>query len=186
MGLSLFRENMHMRAHYEDYHGIFKIQAKLKEHLLSSPGRPAVVLCIGTDRSTGDSLGPLTGTKLSQRHIPGLNILGTLDSPIHAENLVETLAKVTELYGDPYIIALDACLGRLDSIGYITLEDGPLKPGSAVKKKLPAVGDIHLTGIVNVNGFMEYMVLQNTRLDIVWKLSDSLCSIMAKTFLSLQ
>ncbi len=108
-----------------------------------------------------------------------------MDNPIHAENLVETIAKVTELYGNPYIIALDACLGRLDSIGYITLEEGPLKPGSAVKKKLPAVGDIHLTGIVNVNGFMEYMVLQNTRLDIVWKLSDSLCSIMTRTFISL-
>src|SRR5699024_6320300 len=28
---------------------------------------PIIVLCIGTDRSTGDSLGPLTGTLLSNK-----------------------------------------------------------------------------------------------------------------------
>lgn len=140
MALSLFRENIHLRAHYEDRDGLLKIQTKLRQHLILSSNRPAVVLCIGTDRSTGDSLGPLTGTKLSQRHISGLNVLGTLDHPIHAENLVETLAKVNDIYCNPYIIALDACLGRLDSIGYITLEERPLKPGSAVKKNCRKLG----------------------------------------------
>ena len=30
------------------------------------PGQPIVVMCIGSDRSTGDSLGPLVGYKLSK------------------------------------------------------------------------------------------------------------------------
>lgn len=44
--------------------------------------------------------------------------------------------------------------------------------GAGVNKQLPPVGDIHLTGIVNVGGFMEYFVLQNTRLSLVMRLSD--------------
>ena len=47
-----------------------------------------------------------------------------------------------------------------------------MKPGAGVNKDLPPVGDIHLTGIVNVGGFMEYFVLQNTRLSIVFHMAD--------------
>jgi hypothetical protein len=44
LALSLFRENMHMRAHYEDYNAILKLHNKLKEHLILSSERTAVVL----------------------------------------------------------------------------------------------------------------------------------------------
>jgi len=42
-----------------------------------------VILCIGTDRSTGDSLGPLVGHKLKPyiNHYEHIHILGTLDNP---------------------------------------------------------------------------------------------------------
>lgn len=41
-----------------------QIQAILTSSLRKAAGRPLVTVCIGTDRSTGDSLGPLVGTKL--------------------------------------------------------------------------------------------------------------------------
>ena len=44
-------------------------------------------LCIGTDRSTGDSLGPLVGHKLRRRSLRGAAVIGTLDKPVHAMNL---------------------------------------------------------------------------------------------------
>lgn len=179
--LSLFSENEYIRAHYTDHHGISKLQIKLNEYILAAKGRRIVLLCIGTDRSTGDSLGPLTGTKLTEKSIPGLTVIGTLEQPVHAENLQSTLDLIHKDYNNPYIIALDACLGRLDSIGYITLAEGPLKPGTAVKKELPEVGEIHLTGIVNINGFMQYMVLQNTRLNIVWQMSNAICNLFSWT-----
>ncbi|MFY9218842.1 MAG: DUF1256 domain-containing protein, partial [Tepidanaerobacteraceae bacterium] len=49
---------------------------------------------------------------------------------------------------------------------------GSLKPGAGVNKKLPPVGNFHITGVVNVGGFMEYLVLQNTRLFTVMKMVD--------------
>jgi len=140
------------------------------------PGTPIVVICIGTDRSTGDSLGPLVGTALSRFHSPLFHLYGTLEEPVHAVNLEETLASIQQKFSNPFIIGIDACLGHSTSVGCIQVVNGPLRPGAGVNKQLPPVGDIHLTGIVNVGGFMEYFVLQNTRLSLVMRLSDIIAS----------
>ncbi|MNI74428.1 hypothetical protein D3C76_1435500 [compost metagenome] len=47
-------------------------------------------------------------------------------------------------------------------------------PGLAVNKDLPAVGDLSITGIVNISGNFEFMVLQNTRLFTVMTLADTI------------
>ncbi len=132
-----------------------------------------VILCIGTDRSTGDSLGPLTGTKLRSFN-PYPHIYGTLDEPIHASNLKDSICSIQENITNPFIIAVDACLGRLENVGCVSLGKGSLKPGAAVHKDLPSVGDAYITGIVNVSGFMEHLVLQSTRLNLVMKMSDTI------------
>ncbi|MDO7906170.1 spore protease YyaC [Paenibacillus sp. JX-17] len=134
--------------------------------------RHVVIVCIGTDRSTGDCLGPLVGTALAKYNSPLFHLYGTLDQPVHAMNLQDTLNEIHAKYQDPYVIGIDACLGQSASVGCIQVAGGPLKPGAGVHKELPTVGDIHLTGIVNVGGFMEYFVLQNTRLSLVMRLSD--------------
>lgn len=135
-------------------------------------GNPLVLLCIGTDRSTGDCLGPLVGTKLSATPQDIFIVHGTLEHPVHATNLQEKLEEINNVYHDPVIIAVDASLGSPESVGYITIGDGALRPGAGVHKNLPPVGEIHVTGIVNVGGFMEYMVLQNTRLNLVMRMAE--------------
>lgn len=143
-----------------------------------SAGRPVVVVCIGTDRSTGDSLGPLIGTSLSKHQSPHFSLYGTLEEPVHAMNLEDTLLQINRTHRKPFIIGIDACLGQVASIGSIHVGTGPVRPGAGVNKELPPVGDIHITGIVNVGGFMEYFVLQNTRLHLVMKMADIIsCSL---------
>lgn len=134
------------------------------------PFRPIVVVCVGTDRSTGDALGPLVGSALTK--CSALPIYGTLDEPVHAVNLAERLDAIAHDHRNPYIIAIDACLGQLSSVGSIQAGEGPVKPGAGVNKELPPVGDYHITGIVNVGGFMEYFVLQNTRLSLVVNMAE--------------
>lgn len=133
--------------------------------------REIVLVCIGTDRSTGDALGPLVGSYLLDQPIPGCTILGTLDNPVHATNLADTMDWVSRNYQDPFVLAVDACLGRVESVGYLSVGSGSLKPGAAVNKTLPEVGQVYVTGIVNVGGFMEYLVLQNTRLSLVYRMA---------------
>ncbi|WP_064092093.1 spore protease YyaC [Rossellomorea aquimaris] len=136
--------------------------------------KPIVFVCIGTDRSTGDSLGPLVGTLLEEQAVKPFHVYGTLDEPIHAVNLEEKLFEISKKHVNPFIVGVDACLGRLKSVGAIQICEGPLKPGAGVNKELPEVGQIHLTGIVNVSGFMEFFVLQNTRLNLVMKMAKTI------------
>ncbi|WP_099192004.1 spore protease YyaC [Tepidibacter mesophilus] len=133
-----------------------------------------IILCIGTDRCTGDSLGPLIGYKLQNKinKYKEIYIHGTLEEPVHAKNLDDTIEYINKNYENPFIIAIDACLGASDRIGCIKVSNGALRPGAGVNKKLPSVGDINILGIVNVAGFMEFMVLQNTRLQLIMKMSD--------------
>src|SRR5690348_6472051 len=106
-----------------------------------------VVVCIGTDRSTGDSYAPLIGSMLRKSKIP---VYGTIDEPVHAVNLRESINKIIEKHNNPYIIAVDACLGMFDHVGQIHVDDEPLRPGAGVNKDLGEVGNCSVKGIVNV------------------------------------
>jgi len=132
-----------------------------------------VILCIGTDRSTGDCLGPLVGDKLTKNfNLKGVNIYGTLENPVHAKNLDDYIDLIYKRHFDPYILAIDASLGKVENIGKINLYEGPIFPGAGVNKKLSPIGNLSITGIVNMSGFMEYLILQNTRLSLVMKMAD--------------
>lgn len=135
-----------------------------------------VFVCIGTDRSTGDSLGPIIGHKLKNMKYGNVYVYGDLDTPVHAKNLCETTSLILSKYKKPFIIAIDACLGKMDHVGHITVGRGPLKPGSAVNKDLEPIGNMHITGIVNFSGFMDFLILQNTRLGTVMKIADIIAS----------
>ena len=135
------------------------------------PSKDIVVACIGTDRSTGDAFGPLVGSMLLDQTLETFHIYGTLEDPLHALNLKERLAAIRKNHPNPYILAIDACLGKSSSVGSVVLGKGSLHPGSALKKDLPPVGQLHISGMVNVSGFMEHVVLQNTRLHVVMQMA---------------
>lgn len=152
-----------------------KIADQLFTSLPLDQNIPIIIVCIGTDRSTGDSLGPLIGTNLKEKDLPkNFHVYGTLEHPVHALNLEEKLAQIHHQHEKAYILAIDACLGKPQNVGSIYVKNGPLQPGAAVQKKLPAVGNIHITGIVNISGFMEFFVLQNTRLYLVMQLAKTI------------
>ena len=143
---------------------------------MTATGKDGVMfLCIGTDRSTGDSLGPLIGHKLRGRRLAGAAVIGTLDKPVHAMNL-DLYARYIKLhYPDYVVVAIDASVGSPDHVGYATLGRGALQPGLGVSKNLEAVGDISITGIVGGAGSRDPVMLQSVRLSIVMKMADCIC-----------
>ncbi|WP_078432197.1 MULTISPECIES: spore protease YyaC [Metabacillus] len=159
------------RIHYEDERATSLLTNMLIEHLPKLFYKPIVIICIGTDRSTGDCLGPLIGTSI-KKELSHFHVYGTLKDPVHAVNLEETIQYIKEKHRNPFIIAIDACLGRFKSVGYMEVAKGSIKPGAGVNKELPEVGDMHITGIVNISGYMEFLVLQNTRLHLVMSMAD--------------
>ncbi len=161
------------RVHIADPRAALALGGRLADGLagLGYPARQVVVLCVGSDRSTGDALGPLTGSRLQELGLPGLVVRGTLEEPVHASNLEAVLEEVAARHSGLPLLAVDACLGAPEAVGTINLGPGPLRPGAGVHKRLPEVGDLSLTGVVNVGGFMEYFVLQNTRLSLVVRMA---------------
>ncbi|TYP57424.1 spore protease YyaC [Thermosediminibacter litoriperuensis] len=165
-----------LRVHIDSPHAVETIARGFVKILAETyyPPSPVVFLCIGTDRSTGDSLGPLVGNRLKEKSFPNARVLGCLAEPVHAGNLQKVIQEIYSLYREPYIIAVDASLGRSENIGTVKIGKGPIKPGAGVNKDLPPVGRLHITGIVNVGGFMEFFVLQNTRLFLVMRMAETI------------
>lgn len=143
-----------------------------------------VILCIGTDRATGDCLGPLVGERLKNIN-SNIIVIGDLKSPIHALNISSTIENIYRNIENPFVIAVDAALGNVNHIGYITLSREPIAPGKGVNKKLPAIGDISITGIVNIAGRGGQKLLQNTRLSMVMDLADCIAFAISNACLEL-
>ncbi|MFF2483588.1 spore protease YyaC [Paenibacillus sp. NPDC058071] len=180
-----FTKDVPFKVPYNETNAVGQLVAKLSLMLDElSGGRPIVIVCVGTDRSTGDSLGPIIGTTLAKYNSPHFSLYGTLEEPVHAMNLEDTLLDINRTHRKPFIIGIDACLGQVSSIGSIQIGYGPVRPGAGVNKELPPVGDMHITGIVNVGGFMEYFVLQNTRLHLVMKMADLIANSLFSAILN--
>ncbi|MDS9471841.1 spore protease YyaC [Sporosarcina pasteurii] len=158
------------RIHYKETGVVWKLS---NVFLQSIPFQyeNIVFLCIGTDRSTGDALGPLTGSHLSELKTFPFPVIGTLETPLHALNLEQQIEELQNNNPEAFIVAIDACLGKGTSIGQFLFQHEPLKPGQAVGKTLPLVGDVSIKGVVNVAGFMEHSVLQSTRLHLPYEMS---------------
>jgi len=154
--------------------------ARLLQEIDPGQSRPLVLVSIGTDRLTGDSLGPLVGSR-ARELAPGLPVYGTLEEPVHAINLADKIKEINQVYRAPLVLAVDACLGQAHNVGTVSIGRGALYPGTGVHKDLPPVGEIFISGVVNVGGFLEYLVLQNTRLCLVMQIADCIARSLMLT-----
>ena len=111
-----------------------------------------VFICIGTPLIPGDSLGPMIGDSLKRYSMKNVSIYGTKEEPIHALNLKERLSEIKKKHPDAFFIAIDASFGTRIHLGNICIHHGPLFPGAGVKKELPPIGNLSITGIVCANG----------------------------------
>ncbi|WP_052343828.1 spore protease YyaC [Bacillus massiliigorillae] len=149
-----------------------RIAEKLTELNMPVVNKEIVIMCIGSDRATGDSLGPLVGTLLNKVTNFPYKVYGTLFEPIHAINLDDVYKEIITNHMNAYILAIDACLGQKKNVGKVIVQAGPIKPGAGVQKELTPVGHAHIKGIVNISGFMDYLVIQSTRLHDVFMMAE--------------
>jgi len=161
-------------CHFEDSACFSHIKNMVYTHFINMNPlfeKDIVYICIGTDRATGDCLGPMVGTRLQSTSLHP-HVYGTLEQPVHAANLLDFIRQIAGRYKNPLTVAIDASLGNSSRIGFINVKKGGLKPGTALNKDLPEVGDFHISGVVNVGGYLEQMVLQNTRLFLVYRMAE--------------
>lgn len=136
-------------------------------------GETVTFLCIGTDRSTGDALGPLVGSRLKQYGFT--DVVGCLQYPCDADNLER---RTEEIAKNHIVVAIDACLGSPASVGLYLVSGHPLVPAKSVGGNLPPVGHYSVAAVVNVNGPKPYWTLQVTSLYQVMLMAEEVaCSI---------
>jgi putative sporulation protein YyaC len=134
-------------------------------------------VCIGTDRSSGDSLGPLVGTMLKEQGFP--HVIGTMTEPCDADHLVSYLECIPQ---DHHVIAIDACLGQHGSTGMFLIAREPLTPARSVGLSLPSVGHYSVAAIVNERSPKPYWTLQMTSLHLVMTMAAHIANAAAYEF----
>lgn len=158
---------------------IERMANRLQDVLLKTE-QEVVILCVGSDRSTGDALGPFVGSMLVEKNIP-FPVYGTLEEPVHALNLKNVIKEIHQQYTNPFILGVDACLGDEKNIGMVLLEEGPFIPGNAVHKNLPSIGNYHIKAIVNyLYPFAPIQSLNSTRLLTVKRLAEIIVEIIVR------
>lgn len=135
---------------------------------------PPVFLCIGSNRVTGDSLGPMVGSSLKKKYQKSIPVYGTLEMPVHALNLESAVCRIRREWQNHPVIAVDASFGSRQHLGYITAGKGSLHPGAGVDKSLLEVGDFFVTGIVAAFTPFSHLALQTMRPSSVIPLAASI------------
>ncbi|ASA24165.1 spore protease YyaC [Paenibacillus donghaensis] len=154
-----------------------ELEGFFREIAVLHPPQEITFLCIGTDRSTGDALGPLTGTRLLQYGFP--HVTGTLSCPCDADNLLACIAAIPV---GQTIVAIDACLGPPVALGYYFTSHSALRPAQSVGGSFPAVGHYSLAAIVDINGPKPYRTLQTTPLGRVMMMAEAIAAAAAAGF----
>ena len=139
-----------------------------------------VVVCIGSDLAIGDSLGPITGSMLKYKTQGlGVFIYGTLSAPITAKEIKYLRTFLKETHAGSQVIAIDAAVGAEGDIGLLKLSNYPLSPGAGANKKLGTIGDISVMGIVAEKSVANYGLLNSTRLNLVYTMSEIVSDALA-------
>ena len=135
--------------------------------------KPPVIVCIGSDLAIGDSLGPITGSMLRYK-TQGLGVFlyGTLSAPVTAKEIGYIRTFLKETHKGSQIIAVDAAVGEEGDVGLLRITNSPLFPGAGANKKLGALGDISVLGIVAEKSITNYALLNTTRLNLVYTMSE--------------
>jgi putative sporulation protein YyaC len=135
--------------------------------------KPPVLVCIGSDLAVGDSLGPITGSMLKHK-TQGLNVFiyGSLSSPVTAKEMKYMRAFLRETHPGRQVIAIDAAVGEEGDIGLIKCSNTPLFPGAGANKKLGAIGDLSIMGIVAEKSIANFSLLNTTRLNLVYSMAE--------------
>ncbi|AGK99790.1 spore protease YyaC [Desulfoscipio gibsoniae] len=162
------KKELHSSVYYDDKFALSKAIVSL-EAILPPPGRNVSYFCIGSDSSTGDCFGPLTGTLLKRIGIP--NVIGSLDDTVHAKNMEE---KIKQLNNGNYVVAIDATMGHFKDVGNLFFGKKPVRPGAAFQRELAPVGDASVVFNVAANGFANFLVLGCTSMNKVWLASNLL------------
>ena len=163
-----------LKEKFEDKFGKCIYEEKMKKEYLE-----IVFLCIGTDKITGDSFGPLVGSRLKELleecNIFNINVYGTLQENICYTNIKEAIKTIEKDHPNACIVVIDAALSNEENIGKIYVDRKKMILAKGLHKPKVEVGDISIKAVVGKNYKLSkynFVSLQNISLNVVITLSQ--------------
>ena len=136
-------------------------------------------LCIGTDRVTGDSLGPIVGSNLEKyvkkNNIKNIKVIGNLENNLSNTNI----NKIENNNG--IRIVIDSAISNTYDIGDIIIDKSPIKIRQALNSSKDINSDIAIKCIVGKNfedSSENFLMLQNIKIGIVLNLAEKLSTTL--------
>lgn len=117
-------------------------------HTFRMTKKETVVICIGSDKVSGDMLGPLVGSALRDEYDLPFPVYGAVGENVNGVNLASYVRMIKRRHEGSSLIAVDAALGKESDVGKIRLKRGGVKAGGALDRNIDAVGDLGIVGIV--------------------------------------
>ena len=142
--------------------------------------RDIVILCIGSNQIIGDSVGPMVGDYLISRGINAY-VYGNMKHPVNAKNLVSYVDMINSYHRDALLVVVDATVGEKKDVGNIRINRNGVKPGGAINKNLPRIGDIGVLGVVAKKSSSLVNTLMNVELATVEKISLKIGRLLLST-----
>lgn len=139
-----------------------------------------VILCIGCEKVSGDMLGPLVGSILSDDFSIDAYVYGTLVKPVNGVNIGKYINLISNLHDESIIISVDAAVGGKDEIGKIKLKDDGVIAGAALGRKDKVKG-IGIVGVVAENKGDIMNNLLSSDYKLVEKLGRKIASMIYKS-----
>ena len=138
-----------------------------------------VILCVGSNKIAGDSIGPIVGKKLGRllNQKDNIVILGNLKTTLNFKNAKKVWQNIITTYQNPFIITVDSALGKKEFVNSIITNAGDIQIGSALGRSACYPSHINIKGIVgeykedvqeNIN------TLKNVNKKIVNRLSNEI------------
>ncbi|MBO5182911.1 MAG: DUF1256 domain-containing protein [Bacilli bacterium] len=109
-----------------------------------------MIVCIGTSKVIFDSYGPIVGSILSRALFPfDVRVYGTIEKPINGLNIESFILKNASEFNKNLVIAVDSMFSKYETNKSIYVSNRGLKPGSALGKSFPTIGEFSIGGIVS-------------------------------------
>ena len=140
-----------------------------------------VVLCIGSDKILGDSIGPTVGDILKCRLNAKCFVYGCTGKSVNGKNLDSFVKTVRHAHPDSPIIAVDACLSNAHESGHVEITATGVNPKRALTKRINPVGDVGILGIIDRPSDDPLSTLMTVPWDNVEKISNKIAIVIYKT-----
>lgn len=125
------------------------LKKEIEEYDMKNRFSEIVFLCVGTNKITGDMIGPIVGQKLKDNlKQENVKIYGDMINTLNLKNASKIIKKVKAKYLNPFYITIDTALGKENMINKIIIGKGKIEIGKAIRDGIEFFSHINIKVVV--------------------------------------